>query len=165
MIGSLYGTSFNNDNSILQNNLPARTLGSKMVSDAASDNAETKALKRSGAIECQTCKNRKYQDGSDEMVSFKAPGHISPQASGSRVRAHEQEHVSNAYSKAADGDGKVISASVSLKTAICSECGRSYVSGGTTTTQIKYNMDNPYEENKKKYEAESLAGQFVEYYI
>ncbi|MDE5680087.1 MAG: hypothetical protein K2I01_06625, partial [Lachnospiraceae bacterium] len=22
--------------------------------------------------ECQTCKNRKYQDGSDEMVSFKS---------------------------------------------------------------------------------------------
>lgn len=165
MIGSLYGTSFNNDNSILQNNLPVRMPGSKMASDATPDNAETKALKRSGAIECQTCKNRKYQDGSDEMVSFKAPGHISPQASGSRVRAHEQEHVSNAYSKAADGDGRVISASVSLKTAICPECGRSYVSGGTTTTQIKYNTDNPYEENKKNYEADSLAGQFVEYYI
>ena len=30
-------------------------------------------------VECQTCKNRRYQDGSNEMVSFKAPGHISPE--------------------------------------------------------------------------------------
>ena len=28
--------------------------------------------------ECQTCKNRKYKDGSDEMVSFKSPQHVSP---------------------------------------------------------------------------------------
>ena len=31
--------------------------------------------------ECQTCKNRKYQDGSDEAnVSFKTAQHISPEA-------------------------------------------------------------------------------------
>ena len=48
---------------------------------------------KSSQGECQTCKNRKYQDGSDEMVSFKSAAHISPNASGSRVRAHEQEHV------------------------------------------------------------------------
>ena len=53
--------------------------------------------RRSSPAECETCKNRKYQDGSDEMVSFKSASHISPQASASRVRAHEQEHVSNAY--------------------------------------------------------------------
>ena len=40
--------------------------------------------------ECQTCKERKYQDGSDEMVSFKAAAHISPEASASTVRSHEQ---------------------------------------------------------------------------
>ena len=27
--------------------------------------------KRVSPAECETCKNRKYQDGSDEMVSFK----------------------------------------------------------------------------------------------
>lgn len=166
MIGSLYGfTSYIDNSKFLYNNLSASGSGYPAVNDTASDNAETKALKRSGAIECQTCKNRKYQDGSDEMVSYKAPGHISPQDSGSRVRAHEQEHVSNAYSKAADGNGQVISASVSLKTSICPECGRTYVSGGKTTTQIKYNTKNPYENNKKSYEADSLAGQFVEYYV
>ncbi|MCM1570211.1 MAG: hypothetical protein NC081_12330 [Roseburia sp.] len=103
-----------------------------------------------GNKECQTCKKRKYQDGSDEMVSFKSASHISPQQAGTAVRAHEQEHVSNAYSKAAQNNGKVLSATVSLRTAICPECGRSYISGGTTNTQIKYyNEDNPYQKDLK----------------
>ena len=106
--------------------------------------------RKSSPAQCETCRNRKYQDGSDEMVSFKSAAHISPQASASRVMAHEQEHVSNAYKKAAQNNGKVISANVSLKTAICPECGRSYVSGGTTSTQIRYsNESNPYQKNKK----------------
>ena len=109
--------------------------------------------------ECQTCKNRKYKDGSDEMVSFKSPAHISPESAPSAVRAHEQEHVSNAYSKAATGNGKVISASVSIQTAVCPECGRSYVSGGTTSTQIKYyNEDNPYQKDLKAADHEKYAG-------
>ena len=33
----------------------------------------------SSILRCQTCKNRKYQDGSDENVSFKAAAHISPE--------------------------------------------------------------------------------------
>ena len=115
--------------------------------------------RKSSPAECETCKNRKYQDGSDEMVSYKAAAHISPQASASRVRAHEQEHVSNAYKKAAQNNGKVLAANVSLKTAVCPECGRSYIAGGTTTTQIKYyNEDNPYQQNKKSADAVSLIG-------
>ena len=115
--------------------------------------------RKSSPAECQTCKNRKYQDGSDEMVSFKSAAHISPNAAGSRVRSHEQEHVSNAYSRAAKAGGKVVSASVSLKTAICPECGRSYVAGGATSTQIKYpNEKNPYSQNKKNLDAISLIG-------
>ena len=115
--------------------------------------------RKSSPAQCQTCKNRKYQDGSDEMVSFKSAAHISPESSASRVMAHEQEHVSNAYSKAAKAGGKVVSASVSLKTAICPECGRSYVAGGTTSTQIKYpNEKNPYSQNKKNLDAVSLIG-------
>jgi len=106
--------------------------------------------RKSSPAECETCNNRKYQDGSDEMVSFKSAAHISPEASASRVRAHEQEHVSNAYKDAAQNNGKVIRASVSLKTAICPECGRSYVAGGTTSTQIKYyNEENPYQQDLK----------------
>lgn len=116
--------------------------------------------------ECQTCKNRKYKDGSDEMVSFKSPAHISPEGAASAVRAHEQEHVSNAYSKAAKGNGKVISASVSIHMAICPECGRSYVSGGTTNTQIKYyNEDNPYQKDLKAADHEKYAGMNLDYAV
>ena len=116
--------------------------------------------RKSSPAECETCKNRKYQDGSDEMVSFKSPSHISPNASASRVRAHEQEHVSNAYKKAAQGNGKVLSATVSLRTAICPECGRSYTAGGTTSTKISYsNESNPYQQNKKSADAAALIGQ------
>ena len=109
--------------------------------------------------ECQTCKNRKYQDGSDEMVSFKTAQHISPESAAARVRAHEQEHVSNAYSDASTQNGKVIRASVSIHTAICPECGRSYVSGGTTSTQIKYyNEENPYQQDLKATDHIKYAG-------
>lgn len=108
------------------------------------------AGRKSSPAECQTCKNRKYKDGSDEMVSFKSATHISPQAAASSVRAHEQEHVSNAYKDAAMNNGKVLQATVSIRTAVCPECGRSYVSGGTTSTQIKYyNEDNPYQKDLK----------------
>lgn len=123
---------------------------------------ESRAAKRAGRAECQTCKERKYQDGSDEMVSFKAAAHISPQAAGTAVRAHEQEHVSNAYKKASKGNGEVLQASVKIKTAICPECGRSYVAGGTTNTRIKYNEKNPYEKNAKSNQAEAMKGNAVD---
>ena len=116
--------------------------------------------------ECQTCKNRKYKDGSDEMVSFKSPAHISPESSAAAVRSHEQEHVTNAYSKAATNNGKVLSATVSIHTAICPECGRSYVSGGTTETQIKYyNEDNPYQKDLKAADHEKYAGMNLDYAV
>ena len=109
--------------------------------------------------ECQTCKKRKYKDGSDEMVSFKSPTHISPESAASAVRAHEQEHVSNAYSKAAMKNGEVIAASVSIHMGICPECGRTYVAGGTTHTQIKYyNEDNPYQKSLKSADRAKYSG-------
>lgn len=109
--------------------------------------------------ECETCKNRKYKDGSNEMVSFKSPAHVSPEASASAVRSHEQEHVTNAYSKAATGNGRVLNASVTLKTAVCPECGRSYVAGGTTRTQIKYyNEENPYQKDLKAQDSAKYSG-------
>ncbi len=119
--------------------------------------------KKSSPAECKTCAERKYQDGSDEMVSFKSAAHISPESSAGRVRAHEQEHVANAYNKAAQKNGKVISANVSLHTSVCPECGRSYVSGGTTATQIKYsNESNPYQQDKKETDAMGLRGMNVD---
>lgn len=120
--------------------------------------AEERAKKRAGLEECETCKNRKYQDGSDEGdVSFKAPGHISPQASASTVAAHESQHVSNAYQKASQNNGQVMQASVSYNMDICPECGRSYVSGGTTSTMIRYREDNPYGQALKASDAANGA--------
>lgn len=97
--------------------------------------ADMQMLKRTGQIECQTCKNRTYQDGSNDMgVSFKTPGHIDPAVSGAVVRSHEQEHVTNERAHANMKGRRVVSQSVTLSTSVCSECGRSYVSGGTTRT-------------------------------
>ena len=112
-----------------------------------------------GREECETCKNRKYQDGSNENVSFKAATHISPRAAAGAVRAHEGEHVANAYSKAAENNGKVVRASVSIHTAVCPECGTTYVPRGTTDTVIKYDKeDNPYRKNLKSAEGSILLG-------
>lgn len=116
--------------------------------------------------ECQTCKNRKYMDGSNEMVSFKSPTHISPQNASAAVRSHEQEHVTNAYSKAATNNGKVVQATVSIHMAICPECGRSYVSGGTTNTQIKYyNEENPYQQDLKTADGIKYKGMNADYAV
>lgn len=112
--------------------------------------------------ECETCKNRKYQDGSNENVSFKSATRISPEAAASAVRSHEGEHVSNAYTSASQKNGKVIMASVSIHTSICPECGKNYVSGGTTNTKVKYPV-NPYENTKKVLSEEASKGQTIDY--
>ena len=113
---------------------------------------QKKPGKKSSPAECETCKNRKYQDGSNEMdVSFKSPGHISPGAAAGTVMAHERQHVANAYQKANDNNGVVERASVRIRTDVCPECGRTFVSGGETETQIKYyNEDNPYQKDMKE---------------
>jgi hypothetical protein len=78
--------------------------------------------------------------------------------------AHEQQHVTNAYQKAAQKDGQVVSCSVSLHTAVCPECGTSYVSGGTTSTSISYpNESNPYQQNKIAQDAIRLKGANIDY--
>lgn len=124
------------------------------------ESTEVQPGKKSSPAECETCKERKYQDGSDECnVSFQTAQHISPESAGAAVRAHEGEHVANAYKKAAQNNGKVLQASVAIHTSICPECGRTYVSGGTTTTKIKYgNEDNPYVKNLKSKDNGLLAG-------
>ncbi|MBO5303680.1 MAG: hypothetical protein J6A92_06480 [Lachnospiraceae bacterium] len=118
---------------------------------------------QSAPNECETCKNRKYQDGSNESVSFKSAAHISPEASAARVRAHEGEHVANAYAKASEKNGKVISASVTVFTERCPECGRTYSSGGLTKTIIKYpNESNPYQQNQKSLDAAKYIGSNID---
>jgi Zn-finger nucleic acid-binding protein len=85
--------------------------------------------------ECQTCKNRKYVDGSDDAsVSFQTPTRVSPEAAASKVAAHEHEHVRNEQADAKREGRRVVSQSVTIKTDICPECGRVYVSGGETKT-------------------------------
>lgn len=113
--------------------------------------------------ECQTCKNRKYQDGSDEMVSFKSPAHISPEASFAMVSAHEQEHVSNAVAEGSKENKELVSATVSLKMAVCPECGRTYVAGGVTSTKMRTYAKDPYSQNLKSFEKEALTGNYIDY--
>jgi hypothetical protein len=85
--------------------------------------------------ECETCKNRKYVDVSnDPNVSFKTPTHLSPGAAVYAVASHEFEHVTHEQTNAQQNGRKVLYQSVQIHTAICPECGRVYVAGGKTTT-------------------------------
>lgn len=112
-----------------------------------------------GKIECQTCKNRKYVDGSnDPGVSFKTPGHIDPQNSAAQVMSHEMEHVRNEKAEASSKNREIVSQSVKLQTSTCPECGKVYVSGGTTTTVTKASPDKS-DYFKKNYE-KIMAGFF-----
>lgn len=89
-------------------------------------------------VECQTCKNRKYVDGSNEGdVSFKAPAHIEPQNAAATVMSHEQEHVANAIAEGNKENKELVNVSVTLHTSVCPECGRVYVSGGTTHSTMR----------------------------
>ena len=140
-----------------------KTTTGEVVDD---DSARAKQLKRIGQVKCETCANRKYKDGSNEAdVSYKTATHISPESAASAVRSHEMEHVSNAYSKASKGNGEVVSANVKITTSICPECGRSYVSGGLTTTQIKFDKENPYNKNKKELLDEATTGNNIDYSV
>ena len=118
--------------------------------------------------ECQTCKNRKYQDESDDPgVSFKSASKIAKGAVGAAVRGHEQEHVVRERAKAAREDREVVSQSVTIKTAVCPECGDTYVAGGetVTTTRAKPETEQPNELAQKfdvgNPETETERGNFL----
>jgi len=88
--------------------------------------------------ECQTCENRRYQDGSDDPgVSFKTASKIAPESAAAVVRGHEMEHVYRNQAKAAREGREVVSQSVRLKSGICPECGKPYIAGGETKTVTK----------------------------
>lgn len=120
----------------------AAGLGQTKADQSAAGLGQTKAGQSaagvqevSGEKECQTCKERKYQDGSDDPgVSYQTPTHISPEQAASAVRGHEMEHVVREQASAEREGRRVVSQSVTMHTAICPECGRVYVSGGTTRT-------------------------------
>jgi len=88
---------------------------------------------------CKTCEERKYVDQSDDpSVSFQTPTSISPNMAAGAVAAHENEHVRNEKSSAEREDREIVNQTVTFTYACCPECGRNYVSGGTTrTTSVK----------------------------
>ena len=107
-----------------------------------------------GPNECETCKNRRYVDVSDDpSVSFQTPTKLSPQEAMSAVVAHEGEHVRNEQAKAQNEGRKVVSQSVTISTSICPECGMVYVSGGQTKTVTasdeKQDDQNQYQDQEQ----------------
>ena len=147
----------------MSNNFTIPISNVSRVTPVNTDNTVDSSSKVRGAVECQTCQNRKYVDGSNESdVSFKTPGVIKPGESFAKVSAHERQHVSNAVAKGSKPGAKLISASVSLKMGVCPECGRTYVAGGETKTQIKYSESNPYEKNRKSAEGSFLVGSNID---
>lgn len=101
--------------------------------------------RRFDSFECQTCKNRRYKDQSDDSgVSFQTASHIDPSAAYSAVRSHENEHVARNKTKAEQHGQKIAYQTVTINRAICPECGRSYVSGGVTHTVTKADNSAKY---------------------
>lgn len=123
-------------------------------------NLEKRVSKPSGEEECQTCKNRKYKDGSDDPgVSFKSASKISKGNAASVVRRHENEHVVRERAKAEREGREVISQNVTIKNAICPECGKSYVAGGETVTVTKEKPENKFKVGME--DSTQNSGQFL----
>lgn len=109
---------------------------------------------------CQTCEERKYQDESDDMgVSFQTATNIAPEQVASAVRGHENEHVVREQAKAQREDREVVSQSVTYHTAICPECGKAYVSGGTTRT-VTAAKSEPQAEDRQSGQNQALRTPF-----
>jgi hypothetical protein len=137
--GNSYNNQYYSKNQPSDNSNSSSNDNNKVKSQTQEkDSIRIRLEKQMGLRECESCKSRKYQDGSsDASVSFKSPGHISPEASAGTVMSHEMEHVSNETAKAKEEGRKVVSQNVSLETSVCPECGKVYVSGGKTTTVTK----------------------------
>ena len=119
----------------------AKAVGSQQADAPALDGAKS-AQEVMEEGECQTCKERKYQDGSDDPgVSFKTPTNVAPEQAASAVRGHENEHVVREQAEAKREDRRVVRQSVTYHTSICPECGKAYVSSGTTRTVTKANPE------------------------
>lgn len=87
---------------------------------------------------CKTCRERKYQDGSDDSaVSFQGATKLGGNVEGA-VRGHEREHELRENAKAKLDGGNVLHSSVAITHAYCPECGARYISGGLTTIKTAY---------------------------
>ena len=110
--------------------------------------------------ECETCANRKYQDGSnDPGVSFKTASKISGNAE-AVVRSHENEHVTRNQAKAEREEKEIVYQSVRIKHGICPECGASYVAGGETVTVTRTKTDDRFNVGMK--DSEQEKGQLLD---
>jgi hypothetical protein len=103
-----------------------------------------------GKKECQACKSRKYADVSgDATVSFQSPTKLSPASAEVAVRAHEQQHVVHEQARAKEEGRVVVSQDVNIRYAICPECGRMYVAGGTTVTATRPQSSSTYNDSSR----------------
>lgn len=110
----------------------------KNTSKQTESEKEADRKRRFDSFECETCKNRRYQDDSgDSGVSFQTPAKIDPRAADMAVRSHENEHVVRNRDKAEREGMKIVSQSVTIQRAICPECGKLYTAGGLTRTRMK----------------------------
>ena len=174
MIGGVDGYKWNitdsYDNNINQrNNVNNKDeLGQKGVLDADVNNKDELgkkgAVDKSKTTECQTCKNRKYVDGSNEanvplkmLRIFHRKRHLllSGHMRGSmfpmritklpRKTAKWYLHPSESRHRSARN------------------VARSYISGGVTDTQIRYyNESNPYQQDLKQTDGIKLRGANVD---
>ncbi|WP_346353912.1 hypothetical protein [Azotosporobacter soli] len=136
---------------------PAYTLElSGRSSEQDWNDPQLRQLKRMNQIECQTCKERKYSDVSnDPGVSFKSPTHLEPGSEAAAVASHEQEHVGNEQAKAQQEGRKVVAQSVRIFTSVCPECGRVYVSGGETDTTTARETETKAEKENAAHSSKS----------
>jgi len=75
-----------------------------------------------GIGECETCRNRTYQDQSDDpTVSFQMPTRLSPGEALDAVLSHEGEHVRHDRTRAAAEGRRVVSQSVVVHRGVCPE--------------------------------------------
>lgn len=133
-------------------NDPSRVSGAWNAEDGKGANGAGNGSKkgRFDKNECQTCKNRSYQDGSnDPGVSFKSPTKMSPDQAATAVLGHEMEHVTRNQAQAKAEGREVLSQSVVLHSGICPECGRTYIAGGETRTVTgERQKQNPFDVGK-----------------
>jgi ribosomal protein L32 len=91
-------------------------------------------------------------------VSFQTPTRIAPEQVASAVRGHEMEHVVREQAKARREDRRVVSQSVTIHTDICPECGKTFVSGGTTRTVTAASREAEQPAPEKQEEGFSVMG-------
>jgi len=143
----LYDPTLNSQNSNTVDKLPLNAQIQPNVS--VQGISESQKKQQIGPKECKTCHNRKYKDqSSDSSVSFQTPTSVAPELAASAVAAHENQHVIHNAEKA-EREGMRAVSTVQLHVAACPECGRIYVSGGTTTATFVQKQEQPSSDSQK----------------